>query len=122
MRVVSEISIESSYSSLTNNILGRGSDSRRKQIINDKLSRESIFENLMKNFRNKFTILADSLQSDIEVAVATHLDVIRETLDIVRNENAASESEQDPEFRGRVQAEVQTAQDGVRRLQVGIGL
>lgn len=114
--------VKSTYSRLINSILGRGSDGRRKDIINDKLGSESLFENLMKNFRNRFRVLADELQSDIEAAVETPLDGIRRTLDIIRNENAASESEQDPEFRGRVQAEIGNAKDGIRRVQAAIGL
>jgi hypothetical protein len=75
----------------------------------------------MKEFRNRFKVLANDLQTDIEAAVETHLDVVQRTLDIIRSENAASESEQDPAFRGRVEAEIGTAKDDIRRIQVAVG-
>jgi hypothetical protein len=62
-------------------------------------------------------MLAESLQNDIQVAVATHLVGITNTLDIVRNENVASESEKDPRFRGRVERKVREVMEEVRRLQ-----
>lgn len=70
----------------------------------------------MKSFRNRFRALADGFQSSIEAAIETHLGSVRSTLDIVRNENAVLESEQDPEFRGRVEASIRTANDEIRRL------
>lgn len=71
----------------------------------------------MNKLKDEFNTLADDLQSDVQTAVRTHLDVIRGTLDIIRSENVALESEQDPEFRGRVGAEVGRAKDKVRRIQ-----
>ena len=105
---------------MVNSILGRGSDSRRKRIINDKFSNDILFEALMKTFRNRFNVLADNLQVDIKAVVERHLNDIQRTLDIVRNENAASENEQDPEFRSRVEAEIRIVNDGVQRVQARI--
>jgi hypothetical protein len=76
----------------------------------------------MMEFRKGFSVLANDLQSDIVAAVETHLNVVRGTLDILRSENAALESEHDPEFRGRVEAEIRTAKDNIRRIQAAIGL
>lgn len=76
----------------------------------------------MKKFRNRFYTLANNFQTDIEAAAETHLDVVQRTLDIVRSENAALESEQDPEFRGRVEAEIAAVKEGIRRIQVAVGL
>lgn len=85
--------------------------------MNDALSQENLFENLMTKFRNRYKVLADTLQADMEIAVRTHLDVVRGTLDMIRSENIALESEQDPEFRRRVETAVETAQDDIRRIQ-----
>ena len=74
----------------------------------------------MKEFRNRFKVLANDLQRNIEAAVETHLDVVRRTLDIIRSENAASESEQDPEFRFRVEAKIRTAKEDIQRFQVAV--
>ena len=96
---------------------GRGSDRRRKQIIGDKLSDEIVFVSLHRSFKNQFSVLAENLQSDIQEALTTHISVITNTLDMVRNENVARESERDPEFRSRVETKVQVVIEEVRRLQ-----
>jgi len=76
----------------------------------------------MRNFRNRFKVLANDLQTDIKAAVETHLNVIRRTLDIVRNENAASEAEQDLEFRNCVEAKIGIVKDHIRQIQAAAGL
>jgi hypothetical protein len=98
-----------------------GSDSRRKKIIKERFSDEMMFEELQINFKDGFRTLAERLQSDVQAAVATHLSVITYTLNIVRNENVALESERDPEFRDRVEREVKVIMHGIRRLQGVIG-
>jgi hypothetical protein len=81
------------------------------------LSDETVFISLHRSFKTQFSVLAETLQSEIQLAVATHLSVITHTLDIIRNENVALESERDPEFRGRVAREVRAALQEMRRLQ-----
>ena len=88
--------------------------------MNNRLRDERIFNELMSSFRNRFKDLANGLQNDIDAALETHLDVIRGTLDIIRTENAGTESEQDPEFRGRVEAETRTAKVNIEQLQAAI--
>jgi hypothetical protein len=99
------------------NTTGRGSHSRRKEIINNRLADETVFELLQINFKNRFNTLAERLQSKMQAAAETHLSVIINTLNIVRNENVALESEGDPEFRGRVEREVREVIHEIRRLQ-----
>jgi hypothetical protein len=70
----------------------------------------------MKQFRKNLNDLADGLQNDIAAAVETHLNVVRGTLDIVRSEHVASESEQDPEFRCRVGAGIEAAKENLQRI------
>ncbi|TVY28656.1 hypothetical protein LHYA1_G002365 [Lachnellula hyalina] len=82
---------------------GRGSDARRKAIINRKLNDEATFESLQTRLRTSFKAIVDSFQDDIQTTVAGHLAVIKNTLDIVRNDNIALESEKEPEFRARVE-------------------
>lgn len=74
----------------------------------------------MGSFRSRFKDLANDLQNDIDTALETHLNVIRRTLDIIRTENAATESEQDLQFRGRVEAGTRTARDNIERIQTAI--
>ena len=98
-------------------VIGTGSHARRKNIINTKLADETIFDSLRIMFRNRFRTLTEELQSDIQVAIVTHLSIITNTLDIVRNENIAIESERDPEFRRRVERKVETVKREIRRIQ-----
>jgi len=76
-----------------------------------------VFVSLQARFRNQFRDLAESLQSDVQAAVATHLLFIKNTLDIIRNENVALESERDPEFRHRVEREVRSVIREIRHPQ-----
>ncbi|KAF4626102.1 hypothetical protein G7Y89_g12058 [Cudoniella acicularis] len=99
---------------------GGGSDARRKAIIKRKLNDEATFESLQRDFKNSFRTQAESLQTDIQTAIATHLAVIKNTLDIVRNENIALESEREPEFRGRVEREARIVKDEISRIQNAI--
>ncbi|KAI1074413.1 hypothetical protein F5B20DRAFT_586300 [Whalleya microplaca] len=55
---------------------GRGSDARRKIIINNAVGRESLFKGLLDNFRKGFDAVTDELQKDIQNAVRAHLDNI----------------------------------------------
>jgi hypothetical protein len=98
-------------------VIGTGSHARRKSIINTKLADETIFDSLRIMFRNRFRTITEELQSDIQVAIVTHLSIITNTLDIVRNENIAIESERDPEFRRRVERKVETVKREIRRIQ-----
>lgn len=99
---------------------GVGSDGRRKRIINDKLKKESLFEDLMEKFRERFIHLANNLQSSIEAAIETHLDIVQRTLDIIKSENVVSESQQDPDFRGHVGAKIKTAREKIRQIQAAV--
>ena len=104
---------------ITNGTTGTRSDIRRKQIINDKLAEESLFEDLMEKFRIRFRHLAINLQRSIKAAIEKNLDTVQRTLDIVKSENVASESEQEKEFRGRVEAMIKTAEEKIRQINSG---
>ena len=80
-----------------------------------------VFVSLQTRFRNQFRTLAERFQSDVEAAAATHLFFITNTLDIIRNENVALESERDPEFRCGVEREVRAVKYEIRRLQNVMG-
>jgi hypothetical protein len=105
----------------TDNRKGRGSDSRRKAIVSKKLRDERVFESLQTSFKDSFKAIVESLRGDIQAAISTHLSVITNTMNIIRNENVALESERDPEFRSRVERGVRSAMDEIRRIQDVIG-
>ena len=71
----------------------------------------------MLRWKNSFNELADKMQSNIQDTVDGHMGVIGETLDMVRSENVALESESNPEFRNRVQEGMQRAHAEIERLQ-----
>jgi len=95
---------------------GDKSDQRRKKVIGDRLRDETLFVSLLRSFKSRFIVLAEKLQSDVQTAVAKHLAVITNTLDMVRSENVALESERDPEFRSRVEREMRAIRLEVRGL------
>ncbi|KAK8030148.1 hypothetical protein PG993_011439 [Apiospora rasikravindrae] len=101
---------------------GTGSDSRRKANINRVVRRDTLFKDLMNQFKDGFAQIADTLQEDLQNTVAVHLESVRGTLDMVRSENVALESERDPEFRARVQQRVELANMEIRRVQDLAGL
>jgi len=85
--------------------------------MTDRLGDVMVFEQLQIRFKNQFMILAKDLQSGVEATTATHLFNIKRTLDIIRNENVALESESNPEFNGVVEGEVRVVRDEIHRLQ-----
>ncbi|SPO03125.1 uncharacterized protein DNG_05807 [Cephalotrichum gorgonifer] len=82
---------------------GDGSDDRRKDVINRRLADPQLFRDLNTEFKQRFGTLATELQTDIQTTIEKHLSIIVGTLNIVRDENVALESESDQAFRRRVE-------------------
>lgn len=101
--------------------VGGGSWARKKSIINGTLRNEQLFADLMSKFKNKFEDLATQLETDAWALVEDHLRGIEGTLDMVRSENIALESERDPAFRARVADEVRGAVQAIERIRVTVG-
>ncbi|KAI3337499.1 hypothetical protein HD806DRAFT_476847 [Xylariaceae sp. AK1471] len=95
---------------------GDGSHSRKIAAINATVRRDGLFADLLRTFRKDFIELADEAQDNIQEAIESHLDSIRDTFNIVRDENAASEAERDPEFRHRVEGVVRTIKGEMERI------
>lgn len=72
---------------------------------------QSQFESMTRELRRSFKAHAESLQQDLDDLVSAQLGAVRATLDIVREGNAAEESERHPEFRQRLAAEVEQARN-----------
>lgn len=122
--VITRVVGASSYLSYTqvkvNDVQGTGSHARRKTIMQNRLGDERVFEAIMGNFRGSFRDLSNDLQNNIDAVILRHLSDIRRTLDIIRTENAVTESEQDPAFRNHVAAKTATAKNNIRRIQAAI--
>lgn len=85
---------------------GSGSDSRRKGIINRRLRGEDIFTEMEQQLKACFKAIAAELRMSQMEAARAHFQVIKENLDMLRDDNVILESESDPEFRMRVDEEV----------------
>ncbi|KAK0737788.1 hypothetical protein B0T18DRAFT_420577 [Schizothecium vesticola] len=95
---------------------GSGSWKRQKAIINGKLSQETLFIELMRQCRSGFLALASTFHEEVKTAVAEQLKVVRGTLDMIRSEKIARESERDRAFRQRVAAELAGAEEVMDRV------
>ncbi|KAJ4206136.1 hypothetical protein NW767_003382 [Fusarium falciforme] len=69
----------------------------------------------MRDFRDSFRAKAEESQAAIRDAVVRYLDVVQETFDLVRSENVARESEQDPDFRLRVEDVARKGRETIQR-------
>lgn len=87
---------------------GKGSWVRKKNIINAALRNEQLFEAVMRKLKDGFEELAAALQADVQAAVGSDLNGIRNTLDIVRNGDAARASEEELAFRSKVAEEIRS--------------
>ncbi|KAK0644136.1 hypothetical protein B0T16DRAFT_438330 [Cercophora newfieldiana] len=96
---------------------GSGSWGRKKAIINGKLADDDLFRGLMRRLKSDFKELANTLQTDVQASVAESLEVVRGTLDMIRSENVALESEKDPGFRTRVDVELKEVIEAMGRIQ-----
>lgn len=54
----------------------------------------------------------------MQEVLETHLSVMRATFDIVRGDNAALESDSDPEFRDRVAAAVRRVREEIETIHI----
>ncbi|GAW26459.1 putative nuclear GTPase SLIP-GC [Rosellinia necatrix] len=95
---------------------GRGSDACRKAIINSAVNQNGLFADLLRKFRKDFNEHVKNAQDRIHEAVESNLGAIQDTLDIIRSDNIALESEKDPEFRERVTAALETTKQEMERL------
>ncbi|KAI0467376.1 hypothetical protein F4859DRAFT_494186 [Xylaria cf. heliscus] len=95
---------------------GKGSDARRKAIINSAVNRHDLFADLLKSFKSGFNSHVDKAQERIRETVGSNFNAIKDTLEIVRSDNVALESEMDPEFRGRVECRIEVTKKEMGRV------
>ncbi|KAF6831532.1 Nuclear GTPase SLIP-GC 3 [Colletotrichum plurivorum] len=107
--------------SIRTSLIGSGSDRRRKAIICDALKDRYLFRSLMREFCRRFSALINDLQENINNAISTSLDDISATFDLVRNENVATESEENPVLRGLLENELGSIRGPLRLIQEIVG-
>ncbi|KAL0769193.1 hypothetical protein CaCOL14_008501 [Colletotrichum acutatum] len=95
---------------------GGGSDGRRKRIIRNAVGRVDLFEKHMIEFKSRMRLLADNVQIELQAIVRAGLAAITSVLDLIRHDNVATESEENPELRRRLEQEVVTIKERTRRI------
>ncbi|KAM0739598.1 hypothetical protein ACQRIT_004782 [Beauveria bassiana] len=114
------LAMESSYDAC-NHESGAGSHGRRKAIITEAFGNEDLFDGIMKKLRTEFKELAKTAQNDVTAAVQSYLSEIGNTLNLLRDENTANESQRDAAFHRRVsnalKASQETLRDVARRIE-----
>ncbi|KAK2045699.1 hypothetical protein LZ31DRAFT_540968 [Colletotrichum somersetense] len=96
---------------------GEGSDQKRKSIINGALGHSDLFPKYMRDFRDRLKSSADGLQEQLLEILQRHLDAFETTLNLVRDENVATESEENPELRRCLEVEIATAREELGRIE-----
>jgi hypothetical protein len=76
---------------------------------------------MMRKLKRTFEELTVNLDADALALVEEHLDSIDGTLDMVRSENVALESERDPEFRTRVGNEIDDLNEAMDPILAVVG-
>ncbi len=64
----------------------------------------------------QFKTMAEEFKNKQDHAARTHFQVIKENLDMLRDDNVILEAESDPEFRRKVDEEVRRVKDLLDRL------
>ncbi|CAI0647909.1 unnamed protein product, partial [Colletotrichum noveboracense] len=95
---------------------GRGSDQRRKGIINGTVQSQGFFMNHMREFRRRWKTLADEFQKELQDSIKDELSLMSTSFDIIRDENVAMESEENPELRQCLEIEIGRAKEQLERI------
>lgn len=82
---------------------------RRRGIIESAFGDERLFRSVHSNLSAGFSELVDDLDTKLQEARATHLNVVQRDLDTLKDENVALESESNPELRQSLDAAVRDA-------------
>jgi len=71
----------------------------------------------MRDFKTQFNQIVNDFQTTLREKIASQLDIIWTTLDLIRSENVATESQENPELRDLLATEVAAARDLLRRIE-----
>lgn len=100
----------------THNRAGRGSDGRRKNIIRSAVDRVELFENHMTEFKRRMRLLADHVQTELQAIVRSGLNATIAVLNLIRNDNVATESEENPTLRRSLEREIATIKERMGQI------
>jgi hypothetical protein len=86
-------------------------------VINRTINSQDMFRGHMRTFSRRFDAIVTAFETGAREMVRTHLGGLRESLDMLRSENIAMESERDEAFRQRVQRAERSARQEMERIQ-----
>ncbi|KAM3454443.1 hypothetical protein NHJ6243_008888 [Beauveria neobassiana] len=89
------LAMESSYDACNHE------SGKRKAMITGAFGNQDLFDGIMKKLRTEFKELAKTAQNDVTAAVQSYLSEIGNTLNLLRDENTANESQRDAAFHRR---------------------
>lgn len=86
-------------------------------MIEARFGSEDLFDDMQQACEAEFKRLAGALQDGVKALLKEQIECIKVDLNALRDENGVLDSERDPEFRERVEAEVESAKRTVARAQ-----
>ncbi|KAH8883504.1 hypothetical protein GQ53DRAFT_699385 [Thozetella sp. PMI_491] len=112
--------LESSYRAC-NSESGRGSDSRRKDIMEGRLSSTRLFLEMSREQKTRFSDITRRCDERINEKLLAHLAAVQENIITLRDENVALEGEKDPAFKTRVEEGLARLKGRHMRIQQSLG-
>ncbi|KAI2485011.1 hypothetical protein Ptr902_03951 [Pyrenophora tritici-repentis] len=85
---------------------GSGSDRRRKTLMTGAFGSVHMFNDQRRACKADFRDIACSLQKKVNESIRQQVQLIEADLQILKDGNTVLESERDPDFRSRVEAEL----------------
>lgn len=94
---------------LIKSMTGSGCTTLRQSVVRRTFTDEATLKLMIEELRRGFEEYIEWLCMRLDELVLTNLGAMKATLDLVREDNTAEESESDPEFRQRVADELAKA-------------
>jgi len=114
----------SGYIILKGRTPGPNSDRRRKDCITNGFGSQNLFIRHRRLFKDQFREIVNQLQVSVGDMVQEQIMLIEADLRMLKDKNAISKSERNPDFRNRVQEELERVRvevEGIGRVLEGVG-
>jgi FtsZ-binding cell division protein ZapB len=93
---------------------------RRRDIIESGFGDERLFRSIRSNLSAGFSELVDDLDTKLQEAITTHLNVVQRDIDTLKDENVALESESNPALRRSLDAAVTDARASLASIHADV--
>ena len=114
----------SEYTTLKGRTAGPESDRRRKDCITNGFGSPDLFARHRRLFKDQFREIVNHLQDSVGDMVQEQITLIEADLQMLKDKNAVLESEKNPDFKNRVQEELERVRvevEGIGRVLEGAG-